>query len=46
VIEFEADCIRVKARAWTGSHFEAARTWAFERRKQKSAPEDRSASSI
>jgi 3',5'-cyclic AMP phosphodiesterase CpdA len=42
VIEAEPGCIRVKALAWTGSHFETARTWALERR-QKSAPEVRSA---
>jgi 3',5'-cyclic AMP phosphodiesterase CpdA len=32
VIEVEPDCIRVKALAWTGSSFEAARTWALPRR--------------
>lgn len=31
-IEIEADCITVKALAWTGSHFEAWRTWNLVRR--------------
>lgn len=37
VIEADDGCIRVQALAWTGSHFEPARTWAFERRQSKSA---------
>jgi 3',5'-cyclic AMP phosphodiesterase CpdA len=32
MIESDGDCIRVTALAWTGSHFEAWRTWAFDRR--------------
>ncbi|MBS0333535.1 MAG: metallophosphoesterase, partial [Proteobacteria bacterium] len=32
VIEADAGCIRVTAQAWTGSHFEPFRTWAFDRR--------------
>lgn len=31
-IEADGGCIRVTALAWTGSHFEAWRTWAFDRR--------------
>jgi 3',5'-cyclic AMP phosphodiesterase CpdA len=48
VIEADAQCILVKALAWTGSHFEVARTWAFERRRvpTKNAPEVRSVSAI
>lgn len=33
VIEATADTLMVTAHAWTGSHFEAFRTWAFPRRK-------------
>jgi hypothetical protein len=33
VIEVEPGCILVKALAWTGSRFEASRTWALERRQ-------------
>ena len=32
VIEVDADTILVKALAWTGSHFDVAKTWALERR--------------
>lgn len=32
IIEWEEDCLRVKAEAWTGSHFETIRTWALPRR--------------
>jgi 3',5'-cyclic AMP phosphodiesterase CpdA len=32
MIETDGACIRVVALAWTGSHFEAWRTWAFDRR--------------
>jgi hypothetical protein len=32
VIETDAHTIRVAALAWTGSHFETARTWALPRR--------------
>jgi 3',5'-cyclic AMP phosphodiesterase CpdA len=37
VIEALQDCILVKAMAWTGSRFEAARTWSLPRRRQPSA---------
>jgi 3',5'-cyclic AMP phosphodiesterase CpdA len=33
VIEADAGSIRVVAQAWTGSHFEPSRTWAFDRRQ-------------
>jgi 3',5'-cyclic AMP phosphodiesterase CpdA len=33
VIETDADTIRVVSQAWTGSHFEPARTWALPRRQ-------------
>jgi 3',5'-cyclic AMP phosphodiesterase CpdA len=33
MIESDGECIRVTALAWTGSHFEAWRTWAFDRRR-------------
>jgi 3',5'-cyclic AMP phosphodiesterase CpdA len=47
VIEADGECILVKALAWTGSHFEPARTWAFDRRAQKeNAPEVRGASVV
>jgi 3',5'-cyclic AMP phosphodiesterase CpdA len=36
VIEINADTIRVVAQAWTGSHFEPARTWALPRRARPS----------
>ena len=32
IIEWEAECIRVKAQGWTGSHFETIRTWGLPRR--------------
>ncbi len=32
VIEVEAECIRVAAMAWTGSHFEVERSWGLDRR--------------
>ena len=32
IVEIEPGCIRVSALAWTGSHFEAFRTWALDRR--------------
>ena len=32
IVEADAEAIRVIAMAWTGSHFEAWRTWAFDRR--------------
>jgi 3',5'-cyclic AMP phosphodiesterase CpdA len=35
VIEAEADCIRVKALAWTGSRFEPSRTWSLTRRQEQ-----------
>jgi 3',5'-cyclic AMP phosphodiesterase CpdA len=39
VIEIDADTIRVVAQAWTGSHFEPARTWALPRRaRMEKAP--------
>lgn len=32
VIDIEAECIRVAALAWTGSHFEVERSWGLDRR--------------
>ena len=32
LIETEPDCVRVTALGWTGSHFQAERTWALDRR--------------
>jgi 3',5'-cyclic AMP phosphodiesterase CpdA len=37
VIEAGPDGILVKAMSWTGSGFEASRTWSFDRRRQDSA---------
>ena len=33
IVEWEDDCIRVKAQGWTGSHFETLRTWGLPRRE-------------
>jgi hypothetical protein len=44
VIDIDGETIRVAALAWTGSHFDTARTWALPRRAQgKSAAETRGA---
>ena len=32
IIEWEKECIRVKAQGWTGSHFETIRSWGLPRR--------------
>ena len=37
VIEADEETILVKAYAWTGSHFEVAKTWALERRARAQA---------
>ncbi len=38
-IEVEAECVRITALAWTGSHFEPWRTWAIDRRLADSQTE-------
>ena len=35
VIEADEACIRVTAQGWTGSHFEAQRSWGFDRRARE-----------
>ena len=38
IIEIEEATIRVAAQAWTGSHYEPARTWSLDRRERNAQP--------